>query len=118
MEIFESKHKRLASIYTTIKDCCHRIVDKCPVTPGSVHEMRLHLIDKSAELLESDSSALLKISRDGGEISLTENIDNCLTYVMSNINYTVHNIYIQSLTVHTIKIINSMILTMISKETY
>ena len=93
MEIFESKHKRLASIYTTIKDCCHRIVDKCPVTPGSVHEMRLHLIDKSAELLESDSSALLKISRDGGEISLTENIDNCLTYVMSNINYTVHNIY-------------------------
>ena len=93
MEIFESKHKRLASIYTTIKDCCHRIVDKCPVTPGSVHEMRLHFIDKSAELLESDSSALLKISRDGGEISLTENIDNCLTYVMSNINYTVHNIY-------------------------
>ena len=55
--------------------------------------MRLHFIDKSAELLESDSSALLKISRDGGEISLTENIDNCLTYVMSNINYTVHNIY-------------------------
>lgn len=93
MDIFESKHKRLASIYTTIKDCCHRIVDKCPVTPGSVHEMRLHFIDKSAELLESDSSALLKISRDGGEISLTENIDNCLTYVMSNINYTVHNIY-------------------------
>ena len=93
MEIFESKHKRLASIYTAIKDCCHRIVDKCPVTLGSVHEMRLHFIDKSAELLESDSSALLKISRDGGEISLTENIDNCLTYVMSNINYTVHNIY-------------------------
>lgn len=93
MEIFESKHKRLASIYTTIKDCCHRIVDKCPVTPGSVHEMRLHFIDKSAELLESDSSALLKISRDGGEISLTENIDNCLTYVVSNINYTMHNIH-------------------------
>ena len=93
IEICESKHKRLASIYTTIKDCCHRIVDKCPVTPGSVHEMRLHFIDKSAELLESDSSALLKISRDGGEISLTENIDNCLTYVVSNINYTVHNIY-------------------------
>ena len=93
MEIFESKHKRLASIYTAIKDCCHRIVDKCPVTPGSVHEMRLHFIDKSAELLESDSSALLKISRDGGEISLTENIDNCLTYVVSNINYTMHNIH-------------------------
>ena len=92
IEKCESKYKSLVSIYATIKDCCHRIVDKCPVTPTSNHNRYLHLIDESVTQLESGNYTLLKISRDGEEISLTENIDNCLTYVMSNINYTVHNI--------------------------
>ena len=94
IEKCESKYKSLVSIYATIKDCCHRIVDKCPVALNSDYELYLHRIDESARRLESGDFTLLKISKDGEEISLSENIGNSLIYVLSNINYAMSDIHI------------------------
>lgn len=92
IEKCESKHKQLVSAYTTIKDCCHRIVDKCPVTLTSEHKEHLNHIDETAKDLESGNFTLLEISRNGEEISLSENIGNSLGYTVSSARYTIKDI--------------------------
>lgn len=92
VEKCESKHKSLVSIYTTIKDCCHRVVDKCPVTLDFDYESYLRRIDESVRRLESGGYALLHIAKDGEEISLSENIGNSLAYLVASIEFAMWSI--------------------------
>ena len=87
IEKCESKHKSLVSIYATINNCCHRMIDKMPCTPIDKFPINeLKESDEVAKLLESGDLKLLEISKDGEEISLSENINNHLVYALSNIS--------------------------------
>ena len=69
------------------------MIDKMPCTPTDEFLIKqLKYVDEVAKLLESGDFKLLEISRDGGEISLSENIDNDLTHAVSYIHDTISEI--------------------------